>query len=59
MKLIKTSAPGKVLIVGGYLVLERPNVAFVVTTSTRFTAILKGELSSEKVCCNMFLVDLV
>jgi phosphomevalonate kinase len=52
MKLIKTSAPGKVLIVGGYLVLERPNVAFVVTTSTRFTAILKGELSSEKEVSN-------
>ncbi|GJQ09003.1 hypothetical protein GpartN1_g794.t1 [Galdieria partita] len=53
MKQVRTSAPGKVLLVGGYLVLERPNAAFVVTTSTRFTAILKGRLSYGKEASNI------
>ncbi|KAL2608856.1 hypothetical protein R1flu_027429 [Riccia fluitans] len=35
------SAPGKVLIVGGYLVLEQPNIGLVLSTSARFYAIVK------------------
>ncbi|GJD10572.1 Phosphomevalonate kinase [Galdieria sulphuraria] len=53
MKQVRTSAPGKVLLVGGYLVLERPNAAFVVTTTTRFTATLKGSLSYGKELSNI------
>lgn len=56
MKQVRTSAPGKVLLVGGYLVLERPNIAFVVTTSSRFTANLKGLLSYGKVYQTLFLL---
>lgn len=35
------SAPGKVLLTGAYLVLERPNAGLVVSTSARFYAIAK------------------
>jgi len=35
-KAISVSAPGKVLLAGGYLVLERPNCAIVVATTSRF-----------------------
>lgn len=35
------SAPGKVLITGGYLVLERPNAGIVLSTTARFYAIVK------------------
>ncbi|KAF3790722.1 Phosphomevalonate kinase [Nymphaea thermarum] len=35
------SAPGKVLIAGGYLLLERPNPGLVLTTGSRFYAIIK------------------
>jgi hypothetical protein len=35
------SAPGKVLITGAYLVLERPNAGLVLSTSARFYAIVK------------------
>ncbi|KAJ9549511.1 hypothetical protein OSB04_022054 [Centaurea solstitialis] len=35
------SAPGKVLMTGGYLVLERPNAGIVLSTNARFYAILK------------------
>lgn len=35
------SAPGKVLLTGGYLILERPNAGLVLTTSARFYAIVK------------------
>ena len=35
------SAPGKVLMAGGYLVLERPNAGIVLSTNARFYAILK------------------
>ncbi|XP_024526366.1 phosphomevalonate kinase, peroxisomal [Selaginella moellendorffii] len=35
------SAPGKVLIAGGYLVLERPNPGLVLSTSARFYATVK------------------
>eukprot|EP00898_Chlorokybus_atmophyticus_P004243 jgi/Chlat1/481/Chrsp103S01087 len=34
------SAPGKVLLSGGYLVLERPNAGLVLSTSARFYAII-------------------
>ncbi|MQL73304.1 hypothetical protein Taro_005654, partial [Colocasia esculenta] len=33
------SAPGKVLITGGYLILERPNAGLVLSTTARFYAI--------------------
>ncbi|KAL8138791.1 hypothetical protein V2J09_004792 [Rumex salicifolius] len=35
------SAPGKVLIAGGYLILERPNAGLVLSTNARFYAIVK------------------
>ncbi|KAL6002736.1 hypothetical protein ACLOJK_022956 [Asimina triloba] len=35
------SAPGKVLLTGGYLVLERPNPGIVLSTTARFYAIVK------------------
>ncbi|KAL3676835.1 hypothetical protein R1sor_026783 [Riccia sorocarpa] len=38
---VVVSAPGKVLIVGGYLVLEKPNIGLVLSTSARFYAIVK------------------
>lgn len=44
------SAPGKVLITGGYLVLERPNAGIVLSTTARFYAIVKpiyGEVLPE------------
>jgi phosphomevalonate kinase len=39
----KASAPGKVLVAGGYLVLLRPNVGIVVGMSARFSAQVTGE----------------
>ncbi|KAL7164760.1 hypothetical protein ACSBR2_040629 [Camellia fascicularis] len=38
---VVASAPGKVLMTGGYLVLERPNVGIVLSTNARFYAIVK------------------
>ncbi|CAN6486614.1 unnamed protein product [Victoria cruziana] len=38
---IVASAPGKVLIAGGYLLLERPNPGLVLSTGSRFYAIIK------------------
>eukprot|EP00249_Psilotum_nudum_P018359 c26763_g1_i1 orf=217-1722(+) len=38
---VVVSAPGKVLITGGYLVLEPPNAGIVFSTSARFFAIVK------------------
>ncbi|GKU95847.1 hypothetical protein SLEP1_g9155 [Rubroshorea leprosula] len=35
------SAPGKVLLTGGYLILDRPNAGLVLSTTARFYAILK------------------
>lgn len=35
------SAPGKVLIAGGYVVLEHPNLAITISTSSRFYTIIK------------------
>ncbi|KAI3703544.1 hypothetical protein L1987_73697 [Smallanthus sonchifolius] len=35
------SAPGKVLITGGYLILERPNAGLVLSTNAQFHAIVK------------------
>ena len=35
------SAPGKVLIAGGYVVLEHPNLAITLSTSSRFYTIIK------------------
>ncbi|XP_058224541.1 phosphomevalonate kinase, peroxisomal-like [Rhododendron vialii] len=38
---VVASAPGKVLMTGGYLVLERPNAGVVLSTNARFYAIVK------------------
>lgn len=38
---IVASAPGKVLMTGGYLILERPNPGLVLSTNARFYAIVK------------------
>lgn len=38
---VVASAPGKVLMTGGYLVLERPNGGIVLSTNARFYAIVK------------------
>ena len=37
------SAPGKVLIAGGYVVLEHPNLAITISTSSRFYTIIKSK----------------
>ncbi|CAM9649663.1 unnamed protein product, partial [Choristocarpus tenellus] len=39
--IITVSAPGKVLIAGGYLVLERPNVGVVLASTARFYTSIK------------------
>ncbi|XP_077234915.1 phosphomevalonate kinase, peroxisomal-like [Tasmannia lanceolata] len=38
---VVVSAPGKVLMTGGYLILERPNAGLVLSTASRFYAIVK------------------
>ncbi|GJN08446.1 hypothetical protein PR202_ga26365 [Eleusine coracana subsp. coracana] len=38
---VVASAPGKVLISGGYLVLERPNAGLVLSTTARFYAVVR------------------
>ncbi|KAK7282588.1 hypothetical protein RIF29_11495 [Crotalaria pallida] len=38
---VVASAPGKVLMTGGYLILERPNAGLVLSTNARFYAIIK------------------
>lgn len=38
---VVASAPGKVLVTGGYLVLEKPNAGLVLSTNARFYAIVK------------------
>lgn len=38
---VVASAPGKVLMTGGYLILERPNAGLVLSTNARFFAIVK------------------
>lgn len=38
---VVASAPGKVLMTGGYLILERPNAGIVLSTNARFYAIVK------------------
>ncbi|KAK6934924.1 GHMP kinase N-terminal domain, partial [Dillenia turbinata] len=38
---VVASAPGKVLLTGGYLILERPNAGVVLSTNARFYAIVK------------------
>jgi phosphomevalonate kinase len=38
---VVASAPGKVLMTGGYLVLEKPNAGLVLSTNARFYAIVK------------------
>ncbi|XP_078437777.1 GHMP kinase family protein isoform X1 [Wolffia australiana] len=38
---VVASAPGKVLVTGGYLILERPNSGIVLSTNARFYAIVR------------------
>ncbi|KAJ1379455.1 Ribosomal protein S5 domain 2-type fold [Sesbania bispinosa] len=38
---VVASAPGKVLMTGGYLILERPNAGLILSTNARFYAIVK------------------
>ncbi|XP_051137255.1 phosphomevalonate kinase, peroxisomal-like [Andrographis paniculata] len=38
---VVASAPGKVLMTGGYLILDRPNAGIVLSTNARFYAIVK------------------
>ncbi|CAA6669610.1 unnamed protein product [Spirodela intermedia] len=38
---VVASAPGKVLITGGYLILEKPNAGIVLSTNARFYAIVR------------------
>nr|ABY27562.2 phosphomevalonate kinase [Arnebia euchroma] len=38
---VVASAPGKVLMTGGYLVLERPNAGIVLSTNARFYSVVK------------------
>ncbi|PRQ18992.1 putative phosphomevalonate kinase [Rosa chinensis] len=38
---VVASAPGKVLLTGGYLILDRPNAGLVLSTNARFFAIVK------------------
>jgi hypothetical protein len=46
------SAPGKVLVAGGYLVLEHPNLGLSVATSSRFFSSVKlAKLGSGTRCC--------
>ena len=40
-KCVTVSAPGKVLVAGGYLVLERPNIGVVVAATARFYSTVK------------------
>lgn len=39
--LITVSCPGKILIAGGYLVLERPNIGVTIATTARFFTTIK------------------
>lgn len=39
--LVTVSCPGKILVVGGYLVLERPNIGVTVATTARFFTTIK------------------
>ena len=50
MTKVVCSAPGKVLITGGYLVLERPNRGLVITVNARFQTIIEplAESSAEQ-----------
>lgn len=53
------SAPGKVLLAGGYLILEQENEGFVLTLSARMVCIVEdrernGESAEIQVCCKQF-----
>lgn len=48
MPTTRVSAPGKVLLAGGYLVLERPNVGLVVAANKRFYTTVTEDTSLEE-----------
>lgn len=48
---VVASAPGKVLMTGGYLILERPNAGIVLSTNARFYAIVKPLYEEVKPDC--------
>lgn len=46
-RVVTVSAPGKILIAGGYLVLESPNVGVTIATTSRFFTSIKWEKVEE------------
>ncbi|RNF03027.1 putative phosphomevalonate kinase protein [Trypanosoma rangeli] len=52
MTMIKASSPGKVLILGGYLIVEAPNIGISVGTTARFeTRLLTQRAAANGKCC--------
>ncbi|RNF15300.1 putative phosphomevalonate kinase protein [Trypanosoma conorhini] len=52
MAMVKASSPGKVLILGGYLIVEAPNVGISVGTTARFeTRLLSRRAATNGKCC--------
>ncbi|KAE8780685.1 ER membrane protein complex subunit 2-A-like [Hordeum vulgare] len=45
---VVASVPGKVLVAGGYLVLERPNTGLVLSTTSHFYAIVRPTTAAEE-----------
>ncbi len=45
-KRVVCSAPGKVLITGGYMVLDRPNSGLVLTVNARFYTVVESLYSN-------------
>jgi phosphomevalonate kinase len=54
---VTVSAPGKVLLAGGYLVLERPNVGLVVATDRRFYTTIEAAVRDEGSMKNTIVVQ--
>mmetsp|Transcript_37671 Transcript_37671/g.78917 ORF Transcript_37671/g.78917 Transcript_37671/m.78917 type:complete len:494 (-) Transcript_37671:400-1881(-) len=47
---VTVSAPGKILLAGGYLVLEAPNAGFVIAADKRFyTSVIRGDTSTNEI----------
>ena len=52
----KCSAPGKVLIAGGYLVLNRPNIGLTIATTSKFHTTTSWQLYKNNNNKNFFSV---
>eukprot|EP00934_Nitzschia_sp_Nitz4_P002568 Nitzschia sp. Nitz4//scaffold18_size181773//34377//35961//NITZ4_001901-RA/size181773-processed-gene-0.6-mRNA-1//1//CDS//3329539969//2558//frame0 len=50
MTSVTVSAPGKVLLAGGYLVLERPNAGLVVAANRRFYSTVQPGATPNRIC---------